>query len=143
MAGSCAFPFIAHGRMMLSLVEMTRMLHAVTKIGSPGAVLLLGAIADRVHLVGAGALAGLALLTKQSLFAAALAGTLWLAMLSPRKAGLCPPVPVRPVRQREQVPVLHPMPPRHESPLALHREYIAVGGAKHNLAYDEARRSTR
>ena len=42
----------------------------------------------RHHLVAAGVLAGLALLTKQSLFAAPLAGTIWLLTLDRRKAGL-------------------------------------------------------
>jgi len=41
----------------------------------------------RTHALVAGALAGLALLTKQSLFAAALAGAVWLATISWRKSG--------------------------------------------------------
>ena len=43
---------------------------------------------SRLHLLIAGLLAGLALLTKQSLFGAALAGTLWLVTLRPRKAAV-------------------------------------------------------
>lgn len=41
---------------------------------------------DRAHLLLPGVLAGLALLTKQSLFAMALAGTIWLATLDRRRA---------------------------------------------------------
>jgi hypothetical protein len=55
---------------------------------SVAAVAVLSLGTGRRHVVVAGLLAGLALLTKQSLFAAAVAGTLWLATLSPRKAGL-------------------------------------------------------
>lgn len=55
---------------------------------SVAAVAVLFGSTDRRHVVAAGILAGLALLTKQSLFAAALAGTLWLATLNVRKAAL-------------------------------------------------------
>ena len=55
---------------------------------SVAAIALLSRATDTRHLVAAGVLAGLALLTKQSLFAAALAGTIWLATLGRRKAGL-------------------------------------------------------
>jgi hypothetical protein len=55
---------------------------------SVAAIAVLARRTDRTHLIAAGGLAGLALLTKQSLFAAALAGTIWLAMRNPRKAGL-------------------------------------------------------
>lgn len=67
---------------------------ALYRVDVLGVALSLGAIAalahgtTRRHLVAAGALAGLALLTKQSLFAAAIAGTLWLATLGVRKAAL-------------------------------------------------------
>lgn len=55
---------------------------------SVAAIAVLARRTNRVDLIAAGILAGLALLTKQSLFAAALAGTIWLATLSRRKAGL-------------------------------------------------------
>jgi len=55
---------------------------------SVAAIAVLGQRTDRVHLLAAGVLAGLALLTKQSLFAATLAGTIWLATLSLRRAGV-------------------------------------------------------
>jgi hypothetical protein len=53
---------------------------------SVAAVALLARRTDRAFVLCAGLLAGLALLTKQSLFAAAMAGTLWLATLDRRKA---------------------------------------------------------
>jgi hypothetical protein len=54
---------------------------------SVAAIALLAHRTDRTHLIVAGILAGLAVLTKQSLFAAGLAGTIWLAGHNPRKAG--------------------------------------------------------
>ena len=47
---------------------------------SVAAIAVLARRTDRPHLIAAGCLAGLALLTKQSLFAAALAGTIWLGL---------------------------------------------------------------
>jgi hypothetical protein len=55
---------------------------------SIAAIAVLAHRTDRLHLVTAGVLAGLALLTKQSLFAAAVAGTVWLATVDRRRAGL-------------------------------------------------------
>jgi len=53
-----------------------------------GAIALLARRTDRAYLVAAGILGGLALLTKQSLFAAAIAGTVWLLTMNARKAGV-------------------------------------------------------
>jgi hypothetical protein len=55
---------------------------------SVASVALLAHGTDRTHVIVAGILAGLALLTKQSLFAAAVAGTIWLATLDRRRAGV-------------------------------------------------------
>lgn len=67
---------------------------ALYRVDMLGVALSLAAIAvlahrtDRLYLVTAGILAGLALLTKQSLFAAGLAGTLWLVTVDWRRARL-------------------------------------------------------
>lgn len=65
---------------------------ALVRVDVMGVALSLAAIAVLTHgtsgrhLIAAGGFAGLALLTKQSLFAATVAGTLWLLTVSPRKS---------------------------------------------------------
>ncbi len=76
-----AFPGVPAPFLVLERVDALGISLAIATV----AVLAHGT--GRAHVLAAGALAGLALLTKQSLFAAALAGSVWLATISPRKSG--------------------------------------------------------
>ncbi len=76
------FPGVPAPFLALERVDMLGTVLSVAAIG------LLTLRTNRPHLVVAGVLAGLALLTKQSLFAAALAGTIWLVTVDWRKASV-------------------------------------------------------
>jgi hypothetical protein len=77
-----SFPVTPAPFLVLERVDILGILFSVASIAA------LAHGTNRLHLIAAGVLAASALLTKQSLFAAALAGSIWLATASPRKAGL-------------------------------------------------------
>ncbi|MGI9148999.1 MAG: hypothetical protein ACR2IK_21035, partial [Chloroflexota bacterium] len=76
-----AFPGVPASFLVLERVDMVGVLLSI------GAIALLAHGHGRAHVLAAGALAGLALLTKQSLFAAGVAGAAWLATISLRRSG--------------------------------------------------------
>jgi len=76
-----AFPGVPAPFLVLERVDVVGILFSIA------AVAFLAHGRGPKHLLAAGVLAGLALLTKQSLFAAGAAGAIWLATISLRKAG--------------------------------------------------------